>query len=114
MEAYLQFRNVLHKWIGTAAVIGGYDLFNLDRRPSVFNLIAIATGVAAPFLYLYTIYTCDGDLRFSAIAYFGAGIQASIGIGIMANIHYDITSQCVSSHSKFGAELRKVYFPCHT
>lgn len=78
MEAYLQFRVVLHEWIGFVASLGGYELFQTDRRISLFNIVVLASGMVCPFIYLWTIITCDGDLRFLAIAYYGAGIQVTV------------------------------------
>lgn len=78
MEAFLKFREVLYKLIGGVASLGGYNLFSHDNRLSVLNIIVLATGTSCPFIYIWTIATCNDDLRFSAIAYFGSGIQVTI------------------------------------
>lgn len=79
MESYSLFRIVIYKWIGAVASLAGYDLFHQDRKISAYNRFTLAVGVACPLLYTYAIVTCDGDLRFTAITYFGAGIQVTLG-----------------------------------
>lgn len=77
MDPHSQFRTIIDKWIGMVALMGGLDLSRKNKKTRVYTVVTVAVATAFPFIYFYTIYKYDGDLRFSAIAYFGAGIQVS-------------------------------------
>lgn len=75
MDAYQSFKTILYKWIGLAASLFGHEMFNPDLKISAYTVLAVGVGLTFPILYTWTVYHCDGDLRFSAIAYYGTGIQ---------------------------------------
>lgn len=75
MEAYVEFRTILYKWVYTVASLTGHDIFNKIHKITAYTMLTVLIGLLVPVLYTWTIYNYDGDLRLCAIAYYGTGIQ---------------------------------------
>lgn len=77
MDPHFQFCTIINNWIGTVAFLGGHDLYRETKRTNVYTVVTITIALSFPIIYFWTIYNYDGDLRFCAIANYGAGIQVN-------------------------------------